>query len=159
MSGEKKGLSAAIESDLYAKEKGLENQITKIATMKRKKASNQAEKYHCQSFQENNFTISKNQSQQIKQQSLLRNRDPRTDYSSFLHLQSLMQPIPADRIQRNSFSVPPQSISLHMMILLQSPVYQKMKWNSGMSTFSYELIPLPDSARKCYGYSQKFTDC
>lgn len=74
MSGEKKGLSAAIESDLYAKEKGLENQITKIATIKRKKASNQAEKYHCQSFQENNFTISKNQSQQIKQQSLLRNQ-------------------------------------------------------------------------------------
>lgn len=124
MSGEKKGLSAAIESDLYAKEKGLKNQIRKIVTIKRKKASNQAEKYHCQSFQENNFTISKNLIPTNQATISLTQPNPRTAYSSFLHLQSLMQPITADRIQRNLFSVPPQSISLHMMILLQSPVYQ-----------------------------------
>lgn len=28
-----------------------------------------------------------------------------------------------------------------------------------MSTFRYELVPLADSVRKCYGYSQKFSDC
>ena len=28
-----------------------------------------------------------------------------------------------------------------------------------MSTFQYELVPLPNSVRKCYDYSQRFTNC
>ena len=46
-----------------------------------------------------------------------------------------------------------------MMIPLQSTVSQQMKWNSNMSTFQYELVPMPASVRKCYGCSQSFTDC
>ena len=49
------------------------------------------------------------------------------DYAAFSHLQSFMQPIPADQIQHNLFSVPTQSIPSTMMIPLQSLVSQQMK--------------------------------
>ena len=70
-----------------------------------------------------------------------------------------MQLILADKIQHNWFSVPPQSIPSPIMIPLQGPISQQMKWNSSMSTFQHELVPLPDIVRICYGCSQKFTDC
>ena len=81
------------------------------------------------------------------------------DYAAFSHLQSFMQPIPADQIQHNLFSVPTQSIPSTMMIPLQSLVSQQMKQSSGMSIFQYELVPLPDRVRKCYGCSQRLNDC
>ena len=81
-------------------------------------------------------------------------QNPRIDYFPFSHPQ-----FPADQIQHNLFSVPPQSIPSPMMIPLQCPVSQQMKWNSSMSTFQYELVPLPDNVRKCYGCSQSLTDC
>ena len=31
----------------------------------------------------------------------------------------------------------------------QSCLRKQIKWNSSMSTFQYELLPLPDSVRKC----------
>ena len=97
------------------------------------------------------------QFEQIKPQSRLRN--PRIDYSPFSHLQSLTQRIPADQIEHSLFSVPPQSIPSPMMIPHLNPVSQQMKWNSSISTFQYELVPLPASVRKCYGCNQSFTGC
>ena len=57
-------------------------------------------------------------------------------------MQTLTRPIPADQIQHNLFSAN-----------LKVSVSQQMKWNSSMSTFQYELVPLPDSVKKCYGCS------
>ena len=58
----------------------------------------------------------------------------------------------------NLFSVPPQSIP-SLMMPLQSPVSQQIKWNSSMSPFQYELVPLPDSVTTCYECSLRLTDC
>ena len=122
---------------------------------KQRKASNQAENDHRQCFQENTSTISKNPIPTSQATISLTQPNPRIDCSPFSHLQSFTQPIPADQMHHNLFSVPPQSIQSPMMIPLQSPVSQQMKWNSSMSTFQYELVLLPDSVRKCYGYSQR----
>ena len=114
---------------------------------------------HRQCFQENTSTISKNPIPTSQATISLTQPNPRIDYSPFSHLQSFTQPIPVDQMHHNLFSVPPQSIQSPMMIPLQSPLSQQMKWNSSMSTFQYELVLLPDSVRKCYGYSQRFNDC
>ena len=96
--------------------------------------------------------------QEIKQQYRLYNQIHGLIILHF-HIYNLTQPIPADQIRHNSFSVPPQSILSPMMTPLQSPVSQQMKWNSSMSTFQYKMVLLPNNVRKCYGCSQSSTDC
>ena len=45
-----------------------------------------------------------------------------------------------------------------MMIALQNSGSQQMNWNFSMSTFQFELVPLPNSVRNCYDCSQRFTN-
>ena len=98
-----------------------------MARQNEKKASNQAENNHRQRFQKNTPTISKNLILTNEATISLAQPNPRIDYSPFSHLQSLTQPIPADQISHNLFSVLPQSIPSPMMIPLQSPVSQQKK--------------------------------
>ena len=63
-------------------------------------------------------------------------KTPRIDYSPFSHLQSLTQPIPADQIQHNLLSVPPQSIRSPVMIPLQSPFLSKWSGTQAWPSFS-----------------------
>ena len=135
------------------------DEIRKNVTAKRKKTFNQAENDNRQRYKENTSLIGKTPILANQATISLTQPDPRIDHSPFSHLQSLTQPIPANQIQHNLFSVPPQNIPPPMMIPHKSPVSQQMKWNSSMSTFQYELVPLPDNVRKCYGCSQSFTDC
>ena len=126
------------------------DEITKNVTTKQKKAFNQAENDYRQRFQENTSSISKTPISTNQVTISLTQPNPQIDYFPFLHLQSLTQPIPTDQIQHNLFSVLPQTIPKPMMIPFHSPVFQQMKWNSSMSAFQYELVPLSDTVRKCY---------
>ena len=92
-----------------------------------KKAFNEAENDHRQRFQETTSSISKTLISTNQATISLTQPNPRIDYSLFSHLRSLTQLIPADQIQHNLFSVPPQSNLSPMTIPLQSSVFQQMK--------------------------------
>ena len=115
----------------------------------KKKLSSKQKMIIANVFQENTSSISKTPISTNQATISLTQPNPRIDYFPLLHLQSLTQPIPADQIQPNLFSVPPQSIPKPMMIPLHSPVSQQMKWNSSMSAFQYKLVSLSDTVRKC----------
>ena len=89
--GKKRGLSAAKESDLSAKEKSMKKgEIRKNATTKRKKAFNQAENDHRQRFQENSSLISKTPISTNQATISLTQQNPRIYYFHF-HIYNLLR--------------------------------------------------------------------
>ena len=89
------------------------DKIRNNTTTKRKNASNQAENDHRQRFQKNTSTISENPIPRKATFSLVQ-PNPLIDYSPLLHLQSLVQPVPADQKQHTICFLPHLKASLHL---------------------------------------------
>ena len=120
-------MSAAIESNFSAKEKGMKKDKIRKNAQQNERTFPTSRKQPWPTFSGNTSTISKNPISTNQATISLTQPNPRIDYSPFSHLQSLTQLILADQIQHNLFSVPPQSILSPTMIPLQSPVSQQMK--------------------------------
>ena len=181
--GKKRGLTTALNSDLRTSEKGLKkDEIQK--RFSQKKTSTESNTINSRvrfDMNSKSSTISSNpishsitlsNSQLIQSQpkttviqqerSFLTNNFPQTA-NTFLYpyrSQSQTNNLLNSQLENSFHSSQNSLLSSTQTNLFQPspPMVQPLFWNSGMSPYKYELVPLPQNVVKCYGCGHKFVD-